>query len=253
MGKIPSELWIGLEVLIVCIGIWRITRFIKAYKSTNRALPVEERIEAMVSSQIKNKILAAFLKRDILIIYYLFSKSAVKGAEGEKVYTLHKKVGYGGIVFGLIFVLILEGVGISYLLHHWSTIVAWIHIILSVYMIAFFIGDYKGLKRTPIVLSGDHLHFRVGLRLNAIIPLSSIETIQNGKLHFEQDKKRKDIWNLTLFGFDDPDFEIAFKEPIIIRDGFGRDLPIRKIYLTLDEKDAFLSQFNHWKTESLPG
>lgn len=249
---IPREVWIAMEVILICIGVWRVYRFVRAYKIMDPGLPIDERIARMVSSQLKNKLVSAFLTRDLLMIYYLFSKSTIQKPERGTVYTLHKKVGYGGIVFGLIFVLILEGVGISYLLHHWNTIVAWIHVILSVYMIAFFIGDYKGLKRNPVIVTPDSLHFRVGLRMNTVIPLSAIELIQSGKNHFEQDKKRKDVWNLVLFGFDDPDFEIAFKEPVMIRDGFGRDLAIKKIYLSVDEKEAFLSELTRWKFESLP-
>ncbi len=235
-----SKLWIGLEILLVCVGVWRISCFVKAYRKSDSNLPAEVRIEEMVNSQIKNKLAAAFLKRDLLIIYFLFSKS--KKGPLENVYTLHQKNGYGGIVFGLIFVLVLEGVGISYLLHIWSMTAVWIHLALSVYTIAFFISDYKAIKRNPVVLLDDMLQIRMGMRGKMDISLGNIECIQNGKMNYENDKKRKDVWNLILFGFDEPDFEITFNRPIIMRDGFGRDIKIIKIYLSLDEKERFYSQ-----------
>lgn len=242
MSNIPVGVWVGLETLIVCLGVWRVFQFIKAYKNTEQSLPTEEKIESMVNSQIKNKVLAAFLTRDFLTIYYLFSLSSKREMEQGTVFTLHKKVGYGGIVFGFLFVLVLEAVGVSYFLHSWSTVIAWVHLALSAYLIIFLISDYKAIKRNPVLLSHEILHIRLGLRSKAQIYLHNIESIQAGKVNFENDKKKKDVWNLTLFGFENPDFEITLKEPLLLRDGIGRDCLIRKIFLTVDEKEEFLTQ-----------
>ncbi|WHY87203.1 hypothetical protein QNH39_04915 [Neobacillus novalis] len=242
MSNIPVGVWISLETLIVCLGVWRVIQFIKAYKNTEQSLPTVEKIEAMVNSQIKNKVLAAFLTRDFLTIYYLFSPSNKREPEQGTAFTLHKKIGYGGIMFGFLFVLVLEAGGVSYFLHSWSTVIAWIHLALSLYLIIFLISDYKAIKRNPVLLSPEKLHIRLGLRLKAQIYLHNIDSIKAGKINFEKDKKKKDVWNLTLFGFEDPDFEITLKEPLLLRDGVGRDCLIIKIYLTLDEKEEFLAQ-----------
>ncbi|MFF2448229.1 hypothetical protein ACFVSW_14110 [Neobacillus sp. NPDC058068] len=242
MSNIPVGVWISLEILVVCLAVWQVFKFIKAYKSTEQSLPTEEKVEAMVNSQIKNKVLAAFLTRDLLTIYYLFSTSNQREPEQGTAYTLHKKIGYGGIVFGFLFVLVLEAVGVSYFLHSWNTVIAWIHLALSVYLIIFLISDYKAIKRNPVLLLPGKVHIRLGLRLKAQIYLHNIESIQAGKVNFEKDKKKKDVWNLTLFGFEDPDYEISLKEPLLLRDGLGRDCLVRKMYLTLDEKEEFLTQ-----------
>jgi hypothetical protein len=246
MSNIPMEIWIGLEILVICFGCWRVYRFVKAYRQTERNLPIEYRIEAMVTNQIRNKYLATFLTRDLLIIYYLFSKSKARKAEKGMYFSLHKKMGYGGMVFGFIFVLVLEGVGVSYFLHNWSKVIAWIHLAMSIYMIAFLISDFKAIKRNPILFSEEKLYIKLGLRMKCDIDLDNIESIGNGKMHFEVDKKRKDVWNATLLDFEEPDFEIILKEPILIRDGIGRDILTKKIYLSIDEKEKFLAQFS-WR------
>jgi hypothetical protein len=155
-------------------------------------------------------------------------------------------MGYGGMVFGFIFVLVLEGVGVSYFLHNWSKVITWIHLAMSIYMIAFLISDFKAIKRNPILFSEEKLYIKLGLRMKCDIDLDNIESIGNGKMHFEVDKKRKDVWNATLLDFEEPDFEIILKEPILIRDGIGRDILTKKIYLSIDEKEKFLAQFS-WR------
>ncbi|WP_413299564.1 hypothetical protein AA0X95_16175 [Bacillus sp. 1P10SD] len=244
MMAIPMEFWIGLEVLLVCFGLWRVSRFVKGYRMTDRGIPIEDRIEEMVVNQVKNKILATFVTRDLLMIYYLFAKSKKRNIEMKDAYSLHKNVGYGGMVFAFIFVLLLEGVGVSYFLHSWSKVAAWIHLVLSLYMIGFLIGDFKAIIRNPVRLSQETIYFRFGLRMKVKILLSNIEGIQSGRINYENDKKRKDVWVATLLEFENPDIEIAFKEPIMIKDGIGREHITRKIYLSLDEKDEFMRNVN---------
>jgi hypothetical protein len=128
-------------------------------------------------------------------------------------------------------------------------IAAWIHIVLSVYMIVFFIADYKGLKKGPIIFTPENLRIRMGLRMRTDLFIKNIESIQNGKINYEKDKKKKGTWDLNLIGFENPDFEITLKVPVIIRDGFGRNLLTKKIYLSIDKKEAFLGEFNRRKTE----
>lgn len=244
MSTFPVGVWIFLEVLVVCLGIWRLSRFINAYKNTEEVLRVEDRIEVMVLSQVKNKVLATFITRDLLMFYYLFSISKESNIEKSNEYTLHKKMGYGGMVFGFIFVLLLEGIGVSYFLHNWSKLAAWIHLVLSLYMMGFLLGDYKAIIRNPVLLSQDKIHFRFGLRMKVEIFIRNIELIQSGKINYEIDKKRKDVWVATLLEFEGPNIEIALKEPIMIKDGIGREHLTRKIYLSLDEEDLFMRQVN---------
>ncbi|MDQ1146006.1 hypothetical protein QE429_002833 [Bacillus sp. SORGH_AS 510] len=244
MSTFPVKVWIFLEVLLVCLGIWRLSRFVKAYKNTEKDILVEERIEKMVLSQVNNKVLATFVTRDLLMVYYLFSKTKKRNLDSINVFTLHKKMGYGGMVFGFIFVLLLEGIGVSYFLHNWSRLAAWIHLVLSLYMIAFLIGDYKAIIRNPVLLYQDKIHLRFGLRMKLEIFIRNIERIQSGKINYEIDKKRKDVWVATLLEFEGPNIEIALKEPVLIKDGIGRKHWTRKIYLSLDEDDVFMRQVN---------
>lgn len=237
-----GELRFFLVICSVSFAVWRITKFIRAYKNAPQNLSTHTRIEMMAYDQIKNKFLAATVRRDLLIYYYLFSKT--KMINSDEAYTLHMKTGYGGMVFGFIFVLVLEGIGISYFLHNWSPIIAWIHLILSMYMIIFLISDFKAIKQNPVYLTQTKLHIRLGFREGLEINLGNIEYINNGKLHFETDKKRKDVLNATLLGSEDPDFEIVLKEPARAIDGLGRRQSINKIYISLDEKEKFMLQFN---------
>jgi hypothetical protein len=246
--KMSIELRILLVICSLSFAFWRISKFIKAYKKTPQNLSIHARIEMMVYDQIKNPFLAATVRRDLLIYYYLFTKTKI--IDTVDAFTLHKKTGYGGMVFGFIFVMVLEGIGVSFFLHNWNPLIAWIHLIFSVYMIIFLISDYKAIKQNPVSLTQTKLHIRLGFREDIELDLRNIESITNGKLHFEEDKKKKDVLNATLLGFEEPDFEIVIEEPVTAIDGLGRKRAIKKIYISLDEKDKFLSQFNERKKAS---
>jgi hypothetical protein len=242
------ELRIFLVICSLSFAIWKISKFIKAYKNTPQHLSTHTRIEMMVYDQMKNPFLAATVRRDLLIYYYLFSKKRL--IDTADTYTLHKKTGYGGLVFGFMFVMVLEGIGVSFFLHNWNPLIAWIHLVFSVYMIIFLISDYKAIKQNPVYLSQTKVHIRLGFREDLEIDLNNIELINNGKLHFEEDKKNKDVLNATLLGFEEPDFEIVLKDGVPVIDGLGRRRSIKKIYISLDEKDEFMSQFTERKKVS---
>jgi len=240
MDHIPAGIWLVLELVVGCAGGWNVWQFIKAYRTADKGQSVEQRIEEMVARLVKSRLVGAFLTRDLLMVYYLFSKSKQPSEEHAQVFTVHQKIGYGGIVFGFIFVLVLEGAGLSYFLHGWNKAIAWIHLVLSIYMILFLISDYKAVKRNPIRVSPDQLQFRLGLWGKLDIPLTNIDHIQTGKTHFEADQKRKDVWMAALIGFDEPELEMVFKEPVVFKNGMGRDVLIKKVYLTVDDSHAFI-------------
>ncbi|MFD1737099.1 hypothetical protein ACFSCX_11105 [Bacillus salitolerans] len=165
--NIPIEIIYLLELVIVSIGLYRIITFVKKYKALPSNMKVDDKLREVVHRQFKNKIIATIIAREILVIYYLFTK-ADKQSNNRNVeeFTIYKDTGYTGLLIALVSALVLEGVGLSFLLHHWNAIVAWIHILLSLYGIAFLIGDYKAIKRNPFLLNESQLIMQLGLRYN---------------------------------------------------------------------------------------
>lgn len=236
---ISKEMLIGIEMILITIAIWRIVKFIGFFKQTSSSLTFEERVEESFKNQFKSKVLITILTRELSIYYYLFTKNPAV----DDGYTFYKKIGYGGMVGAFIGVMVLEGIGVSYFLHNWNKAVAIIHLIMSTYLIVFLIADYKAIKRNPITLKGGILRIKQGLRIKAEISVNKIESISSGRINYEEDKKKKDVLDLNLIGFDEPDYEIVLKEPYNLTDFLGRQYPIKKIFISIDQKEEFYQEF----------
>lgn len=154
-------------------------------------------------------------------------------------FTYHKKSGYTGFIIAMICVCMVETVGVSYLLYKWSPVLHWIHLFLSVSTILFLILDLRAVTKNPIILQNDELIIKVGLRPAVIIELSFISEIKSGKLNFENDRKNKDVLDLSLLGFDEPTFEIVLSEPIQ-----NKNKNIQRIFFTVDDERAFYELVN---------
>jgi hypothetical protein len=242
---IPFELLIVIEVILISFGSLRIYQFVRSYKQVDQTLCFEDKVAAIIKSQIKSKILSTIVIREINMYYYLFAKYPLNNREKNRNYSYHEKIGYGGILGAFIFVLVAEGVGVSLLLHKWNQTIAIIHLILSVYMIIFMVADFKAIKRNPIQLEDEKLSIKFGLRMKAEIMLDNIEAIQSGKLNYDTEKSKKDVLDLSLLGlFEAPDFEIILAEPVMVKDFIGRETWIKKIFLSIDDKDRFYKQYN---------
>jgi hypothetical protein len=149
-------------------------------------------------------------------------------------FTYHKKCGYTGFIIAMVCVCVVETVGVSYLLYNWSPLLHWIHLILSVSTMLFLIADLRAVSKNPISLQNGELTFKIGVRPAFHVPLPNIADIQSGKKNFENDKKNKDVLDLSLLGFDEPTFEMTLSEPITYN-----NRNIRRVFFTIDDEQAF--------------
>ncbi|RXT02816.1 hypothetical protein [Ammoniphilus sp. CFH 90114] len=234
-----SQKWlIFIEVMIVSFGIYRMVNIIKTYKRQDEALTVHEKIENTINQMVKNSFLRSILLREVLMCYYLFSKKANHLSEGRS-FTFHKDSSYVPFQIAILSSLILEGVGLSFLLHKWQPWVAWLHLILTVYAIIFILGDLKAISRNRLVIKDEEIAIQFGFRYKVSIPLSNIKNIQSGKVNFEQDKKKKDRFTIALLEFEEPHFELILEKSQVIKDSLGRKRKVRNIFLSIDQKDIF--------------
>jgi hypothetical protein len=121
-------------------------------------------------------------------------------------FSYHKKSGYRGFIWAMVAVCTVETVGVSFLLYKWSLILHWIHLLLSVGTIVFLIIDLRAVTKHPIVIHNNELTIKIGIRPAITIPLSNIKEIKSGKINFENDRKNKEVLDLSLLGFDEPTF-----------------------------------------------
>lgn len=156
-----------------------------------------------------------------------------------RLFTYHKQSGYIGFTYAMIGVIVLESVGVSFLLYKWSPILHWLHLILCVFIGSFLIVDLKAVVKNPISFKDNELGMKIGIRQKVLIDVKNIKELRNGSIHYENDRKNKEVLDLSLLGFDAPTFEIELIEPIDSKPLIGKSHMISRIFLSVDEKDAF--------------
>lgn len=201
---------------------------------------VFQKIDKKLFKVFNSSLLSYSIAREVSMYYYFFTtKSSITTSKLGSTYTIHKKNGYLGIMIALLFVILLESAGLFYLLHKWSPIASWIHLLLNVYGLIYLISDYKAITRNPILLTDKYLYINVGLRKSITIPIVAIQTIQSGNMNYEKDKNRKNIFKGTVLDMDTPDYEIGLKHKIPTKSFTGTLQYVEKIYISIDDHEVF--------------
>lgn len=154
------------------------------------------------------------------------------------VFTYHKQTGYIGFIWAMVAVMFLETAGVSYLLYKWSPILHWIHLILSVSVIVFLLAELRAVVKNPIMIKNNELSLKIGIRPKVTIPTKNIKVIKSGSLYHD-DKKNKEVLDLSLISFDEPTFELVLDQPIVEKAMFGKAKNITRIFFNVDDKTAF--------------
>ena len=134
------------------------------------------RFRAVARETLEHRVPADVLTTEVAVLYHAF-RPVGRSPDQESEFTVHREVGYAGVVIGLGMAVVVEAVALHALLGQWSSTVAWILSGLSVYALVWLIGDYRALAARPIRLDRTRLALRVGLRWEAEIPLRSIVAI----------------------------------------------------------------------------
>lgn len=166
---------------------------------------------------------------------------ALSQSYNEHSFTCHKQSGYIGFVIAMIVITLLESAGVSYLLYNWSPLLHWLHLSICVSVIVFLAADLRGILQNPISIKNDKVSMKIGMRPKVVIDLDRIQELLRGSINFEKDRKDKDVLDLSLLGFDEPTFELVLNDPIESKGLLGNIQMIRRIFLTVDQKEEFYS------------
>jgi len=140
-----------------------------------------------------------------------------------------------------LLLMIVETIGLHLLIQHWSPLVAWILTGLNIYNVFWIIGDFNALRLHPIVLAGETLHLRSGLRWRATVPVPDIMDVQRPKLN---DAKSRDYLSFARAG--EAQMVIVLKQPVRISGLFGITRTVSRIGLFVDDPRAFRGELDRY-------
>ncbi len=203
---------IPLEVLVVlCIAV--LAR--RAYRASRAADQDDfvDRIRDAAQQVVHSRLVADILATELCLLRFAFSgRSRTKKSGGRFEHELGVT---RPIVIAFMAIIVIETVAVHLLLARWSPLAAWFATALSVYAAIWLAGDYRALLRRRTEIVGHSLRFCLGLRFEAMIPLSNISAIESCRT-FE---KSKDAIKATAM--QEPNLVLRFAEPVEVTGMYG--------------------------------
>lgn len=224
---VPVELALLFVVVNKARTIWR--------DQDRRHSDFSRRLRAASRQSLAARIPADILTTEVSVLYYAFRRRSGNGCSSAS-FTSHRAAHYGSLLIALGLVLGLETAIAHYLLAGWSVTAAWVMTGLSLYALVWMIGDYRALVSRCIVVTPTHLDLCLGIRWDAMIPLSSIAEVRQIGRH--ETEFRQNALVATVLA--QPTVLVTLREPVEAIGMYGIRRGVRDIHLSPDEPEQFI-------------
>jgi len=168
----------------------------------------------------------------------------------ERHFTAHQQTSIIAFYIMLIHAVVLETLGVHWLIHELNPVISWVMILLNIYTILFFIGEIEAIRLNPITVEEDKITIPFGLMRRVTVNKNNVYTIRKPE-NGEYDEKDKTAFHGILIDFEKgvPNVVIEVHEPVTVKYIYGFEKQVEKIYLKLDRPNEFLAKV---KDDSYP-
>jgi len=231
----------AVEIILVATILRKVYIMSKSLKAN--ALKTEDAYSIIKKSSLEafgNGKFVNFIISEMAFFYYGIVAWKRK-ARSENEFTNYEENGTVPLVWGLIFIMLIETVVLHLLFAQWNIIAAWALTIFSLYTVLMVFGHLKALARRPSLISEDKLILRNGLIATITIDLKDIEKVElfNGQMS-EPDKL---IGNLGLAKeSNDHNVALYFSKPQTIEKFYGITQKCDRLLFSIDDKINFVEK-----------
>lgn len=226
---------IPLEVAAVGLVVRAIVRSLRSGEHGGDAV---DRISAAARAALPYRAAADAVAYEISLVYLALLSWRARPAipASARAFSAHRRSGYAGLVFAVCVASVLEGIGVHLLAAQWSPAAAWILTALSAYGAVWMVGDLQAVRLRPTLMSADGLHVRVGLRWDASVAWSEIESVEpRGRAPFP----RRAPGHLRATPVGEPGFIVTFRHPTRVRGPYGITRTVTMLGIAADDPRGF--------------
>jgi hypothetical protein len=242
--KIIFDWKIYLNISFLILLIWKVIRFMVNFRKTINQKDHESQDEySLISNSlqqsVKFKKLGKMIAFEVCSFYYCFIKwTGIKSIDNQ--YSGYKNSGISAIYIGLMFVSIVEAIGMHVLLISWNKNVAILFLILHIYLLINLTGHLKAIifRRHHIV--SQKIIIRYGLFDTLEIAISSIEKIN--KFDGDYEKSRKLVKFALLGKLEPHNIYLELKNDMQVNLPFGIIKKPKIILFYIDNVNDFVKQ-----------
>ncbi len=185
----------------------------------------------------KNKLFGKLFGSELAMIHYAFFNWKSKPIL-ESEFSYHKKNDTISLLSGILMVILIETIGVHFLLAKWNIIIAWVMTILSLYTFIMLFAHLKAVIRRPHKLHLDSLELKLGLFGTTNILFEKIEKIEF--TNTISDDAKKSACQFTALG-DMESFNtvIKLKDQIECEFIYGIKRKYKTLLVSVDDKEHF--------------
>lgn len=216
---VPGREWIlgGLECAFIAAAGW-------AWRRSQATSDPVARLRA---------IFGRVLATEFAVFYYAFAwRAKPQIPANASAFTLHRKSGFGDLLFFVGLASLLEIVPVHLVVGHWSRTAAWTLTGLSVYGAIWAVAVARSLELRPTLVAEHDITVRLGLLFELVIPRAAITTISSTPIEGARVLPKRGT----------PTVWITFDRELQATQVLGRTTPVRAIGLAVDEGEAFLQR-----------
>jgi len=223
------------ELALIMVIAYKALQLRKAYRERAAAgLDVYESLRESACA-VLGPLAGGALAYEATLGYYAVVGWTRSPTVGPRSFTAYREVAYIPLMVAAMIALVVETVGVHFLLRLWSPVAAWIVTGISLYTLIWLIGDIHAVRLRPIEICGETLHLRLGLRWTATIPLASIECVRDPGGEVKASKK--DHLKALLLG--GPNRRIQLAGPVRVVGLYGLTRQVTTIDLHVDDPARF--------------
>ncbi|MCV9386120.1 hypothetical protein [Reichenbachiella ulvae] len=208
-----------------------------AIRKAKRSADVYGVIKEQCALMIENIKVSRIFATEMAMIYYgLFAWRKAKPGVNE--FTSYKESGVVALLIAVVLVVLIETVGLHFLLIRWNESVAWIIFGVSLYTAIQVLAHQKALKRRFIQVSESQLELKNGLFGDLVVNWDEVESIEA----FTRDIEEEGVEQLAfLKGLESYNLLIRFKNEVTIEKLYGMKKKCNSLLVQVDDRERFLN------------
>jgi hypothetical protein len=245
-----------LELFLLYKMLRSLPQLIKDFNNrSNKGYYFIENMNECLKSIFPSSALSKIWATESSIYYYaLFCFRKKRYIHPENIqFSYHKKTSVIALNIMLIHAVVIETIGVHYLLHTINPIISYITLILNIYTVLLFIAEIQATRLSPIQIRKKELVIQIGIMKRVNIPLENISKLEyyNGPEKFSNEEL-KHIFDARVNDFiqEKPMFDIYLKETTTANSLYGFTKKVDRVVLSVDEPERFYQTLNQHLQEN---
>jgi hypothetical protein len=247
LASFQTVMWLGVgiegvlilfELSLLFMLVKNVPPILRRIKSSS--LPLLFSFSRAVNEKFPNQTFLHILCSEMLMFYYAFGTWKKQPSNEGNTFTLYKRSSFITFQTMIIHAIVIETLGLHWLLHNTSMTLSIVLLILNIYSIVFFLGDIQALRLTPLRVDDDHLYISFGLGKRMEIPFRDIAEIVEDAHILEQKIPNTTIEFIARdFETVHPDLLLTLKSPIEATLFMGIKKKYNQVAIRVDDPHAF--------------